>query len=155
MHIQTQENKQHLILPEYIDSPHLQDKVQRGVFGVINALGWMLWIYLFIPLLSLLAWVFGYYQFDQYILNDPQPDLVNQLWSLAILVLVMNVVLLIWASYNWWRFKNNDRRQHVENISNQQIAHFYELSEDALQLAQREQIVTFYYDDIGKITDIQ
>lgn len=155
MRVKTWENKQHLILPEYIDRPDLQQNAQRGVLGVINLLGWLIWLYLLLPLVSVLAWVFGYYRFDQYILNDPQPDLIKQLWFLAILVVVMNLVLLLWASYNWWRFRSNDRRQHVKNVNKEQIAHFYELNEKAYDLAQRQQISTFFYDDVGKITDIR
>lgn len=154
MRIKTWENKQQLILPEYIDRPDLQRNAQRGVFGAISLLFWLVWIYLLIPLLSVFAWLFGYYRFDQYILNDLQPDLINQLWFLAVLVLIMNVVLLLWASYNWWRFSGNDRRQHVQRVSKAQISHFYELSEEAYSLAQRQQISTFFYDDVGKITNI-
>lgn len=155
MSIPTIENKEHLILPAFIDRPDLQSRRQRGLFGLINFVGWVAWIYLFLPLLTLVAWWFGYYRFDQYILLDQKDSAIQQLQFLAVLIIFMNLTLLAWASYNYLRFRDNERRFKSDDVQNDQIAHFYELETVHVEHAQHYKICTFYYDDHGKILDIR
>lgn len=155
MPIETTEDKNHLIIPVYIDRPDLQGKRQRGLLGLLNLIGWMIWIYLFVPLFTLLAWLFGYYRFDRYVIHDAQNDALEQLEILLVMIIFMNLALLAWAMYNYLRFYDNERRSKTANVSNSQIAHFYELDTAQVEAAQQQQLLTFYYDDHGKIIQIK
>lgn len=155
MPIETTEDKNHLIIPAYIDRPDLQGKRQRGLLGLLNLIGWMIWVYLFVPLFTLLAWLFGYYRVDHYVIHDAQNDALEQLEILLVMIIFMNLALLAWAMYNYLRFYDNERRSKAANVSNSQIAHFYELDTAQVEAAQQQQLLTFYYDDHGKIIQIK
>lgn len=147
-------HEQAIIIPQYIDRPDLQSNARRGVLGVLNSLGWMIWIYLLMPFISVIAWLFGYYRFNGYVVHD-QPGTWAHLLLMLVLVGIMSVLLIGWASYNLLRFRNNERRLAVTNVTVQQVAQFYELDSGTVQRVQQQQVSTFYYDDVGKIVDIQ
>lgn len=140
-----------LIIPEYIDRPDLQSRAKRGVWGAINLMGWLVWIYLLLPLISILAWLFGYQRFHAYMLmNQPGSNLHTPIF----LIIILSSLLLLWAIYNWLRFRKKERLHYVDNASIEQIAHFYEIESQLVHRVQRQQVSTFHYDDIGKIINI-
>lgn len=143
-----------VVLPAFIDQPDLQHWSQRGVFGLIAIAGLTLWTYLFVPLLSLLAWWFGWYRFDHYIVQDYQHGFTQSITVMIAVVMMMGLVLLGWASYNILRFYNNERRNHVPNIKSHEVANFYEIEPEQVQQAKQAQLNVFHYDRQGKIINI-
>jgi biofilm PGA synthesis protein PgaD len=143
-----------VILPAFIHRPDLQSWSQRGVFGCIAAAGLMLWLYLFVPLLSLLAWWFGWHRFDQYIINDYQNGFTQNMMGLIAIVLILGLILLAWASYNILRFYNNERRHAMPDIQAGEIASFYNLDTTVVEQAQTAQVNLFFYDRYGKIVNV-
>jgi biofilm PGA synthesis protein PgaD len=145
---------ENVVLPAFIDRPDLQSWSQRGVFGMLAAAGLMVWLYLFIPLLSLLAWWFGWHRFDQYIVHDYQQGFTQHLAVLVAVVMVLGLMLLGWASYNILRFYNNERRHAMPDVQAGDMAHFYELETSAVEQAQASQVNLFFYDRHGKIVNM-
>lgn len=143
-----------VILPAFIDRPDLQSRSQRGVFGMLAAAGLTLWLYLFIPLLSLLAWWFGWHRFDQYIIHDYEHGFTQHLAILVAIIMLLGLILLTWASYNILRFYNKERRHAMPDVQIGDMAHFYELETQLVEQAQAAQVNLFFYDRQGKIVNI-
>ncbi|TEU27323.1 poly-beta-1,6-N-acetyl-D-glucosamine biosynthesis protein PgaD [Alkanindiges illinoisensis] len=145
---------ENVVLPAFIDRPDLQSWSQRGVFGMLAAAGLMVWLYLFIPLLSLLAWWFGWHRFDQYIVHDYEHGFSQHLTSLVAVIMILGLMLLAWASYNILRFYNKERRHPMPDVQPSDMAHFYELETHMVEQAQGAQVNLFFYDRQGKIVDM-
>ncbi len=143
-----------VIVPAFIDQPDLQHWSQRGVFGMIAMAGLSLWAYLFVPLLSLLAWWFGWHRFDHYIVHDYQHGFTQSITVMIAVVMMMGLMLLGWASYNILRFYHNERRNHVPDVKPCEIARFYEIEPEQVQQAKAAQNSIFHYDSQGKIVHI-
>lgn len=143
-----------VVLPAFIDQPSLQHWSQRGIFGIIAVAGLTLWGYLFVPILSLLAWWFGWYRFDQYIIQDYEGGFTENITTMIAAVMIMGLMLLGWASYNILRFYDRERRQVMSNVRPDEIAHFYEIQLQQVQQAKAAQMSIFTYDKKGKIMSI-
>lgn len=147
-------NNEQVVLPAFIHRPDLQSWWQRGIFGVLAAAGLTLWLYLFIPLLSLLAWWFGWHRFDQYIIHDYEYGFTEQLTSVVAMIMILGLSLLAWASYNILRFYDKERRHAMPDVQISAMADFYELEAQLVEQAQKAQVNLFFYDDHGKIVNI-
>ncbi|MCF9045930.1 poly-beta-1,6-N-acetyl-D-glucosamine biosynthesis protein PgaD [Acinetobacter nectaris] len=60
--------------------------------------------------------------------------------------------LLSWASYNWIRFRNNERRKKPLNTPLNQLAQSFDVTVHELNELQKYQNLTLYYDINGKLT---
>src|SRR6056300_934320 len=109
--------------PLIINRPSLQSSQQRIIYPILTFLFWLLWIYIWLPLVSLIAWGFGvqlYY--DEMILNHGLEALMNMAGIYAMVVLLIGTMLISWAVYNLKRFRNKERRSAIEKLSNEKLA---------------------------------
>lgn len=108
--------------PPIIDRPERQGRGRRTLFTVLTGTAWLIYFYLWLPLITLLAWVlgvrtaYGRLYLEQ---NAVDPFL---LLALPVIALVCAVVLLAWAEYNRARFGGEDRRKAVPSIGNEAVA---------------------------------
>jgi biofilm PGA synthesis protein PgaD len=94
-----------------IDRPDLQTRKQRMLFGTVTFVGWAVWAYLWLPLVTLLGWFFGVKRFgDVMIMQQGGNKLVGVLGWYAAGAAFLIMALLIWALYNWYRFRGTERR---------------------------------------------
>ena len=98
--------------PLIIDRPDLQSWRQRAVFGSLTILFWMFWLLLWLPLITLLGWVFFGLQVNlQMVELGGLSSLQDLVLDYSIVVLVMGGSLIVWAKYNHVRFRGVDRRK--------------------------------------------
>jgi biofilm PGA synthesis protein PgaD len=94
-----------------INRPELQKPVQRAVFTVITMLAWTVWVSLWLPLITLIAWLLGLE--DIYIklgLNHPFRA-ANDLGLVLQVAAVAALSLGSWAFYNRMRFAGKQKRR--------------------------------------------
>jgi biofilm PGA synthesis protein PgaD len=113
----------------------------------------MIWAYLFVPLLSLIAWWLGYRRFDQYVIQNDH-EFFKQIYTILPLVMVLGIIFLLWAFYNLLRFRGKERRGQTPNVTVSEVAHFFEIEAQLLEDAQTCQVSTYYFDESGRIIDI-
>ena len=95
-----------------IDRPDLQSWRQRAVFGSLTMLFWMFWLLLWLPLITLLGWLFFGLQINlQMVELGGFSGFQELLLDYSIVILVMGGSLILWAKYNHWRFRGVDRRK--------------------------------------------
>lgn len=106
-----------------INSPSLRlGSFQRSLFGVMTFLAWSVYIYLWIPLLTLLLWLLGFR--TTYLQIYLQQQVVN-LWLIGVLALFAlgcALLLLGWAEYNRRRFAGLDRRGRQADVDLPEMA---------------------------------
>ncbi len=94
-----------------IERPELQTPRQRTLYGALTVGFWIFWVYLWVPVLALLAWLLGLQQAYQYmVVLGGYHEVFRVLWLYSAVILLLGGGLLVWAAYNIIRFGGADKR---------------------------------------------
>jgi biofilm PGA synthesis protein PgaD len=131
--------------PLIINRPERQKPLQRATFALITMVAWTLWVSLWLPLLTLVAWLLGLQ--DVYIklgLDHPfqAAENLNMVLSVAF---TCALSLGGWAFYNRMRFSGKQKRRANRLLDINEMAPALETSvHTAQQLrASRRSIIHF------------
>lgn len=141
-------------IPAIIKRPDLVNTTKKSVLAIISALGWILWIYLLMPLASVLAWWFGYQRLDLFVLIDPVST-VHTLKIYAIIIALGGTMFIFWAIYNWMRFRRMDRRGAPPIIGATAISQAFLIEPADVKKAQAGKVLAFDFDEHGQIIGIE
>ena len=138
--------------PLIIDRPDLQDWQQKAVYGALTAVFWAIWVFLWLPLITLAGWLFfGYrFQIEMFQFNGYE-RFVNVLVVYAIVIGVMTGGLMLWALYNNIRFRGVDRRKLTAAPSNTEMGTWAKHPATLLTQWQECSVVTVHHDKDGNI----
>ncbi|MEQ9451775.1 MAG: poly-beta-1,6-N-acetyl-D-glucosamine biosynthesis protein PgaD [Pseudomonadales bacterium] len=124
--------------PLIIERPDLQTLSQRWGYRSVTLFCWLLWLYLFVPLLSFLAWLTGLSYAYRLLLQDLD---VSELWSMlsfyALGIAILAGTYLLWALYSYLRFRNVERRQGTPLADLETLAASHNLKPEQVQAWQR------------------
>jgi len=135
-----------------IAQPQRQSTVQRTLYAGLTAFAWFAWIYLWLPLLTLVAWFAGFgVARDELLRDDPQHGL-DDLRLLLTLLLTCIVALLAWAAYNRARFRNTDRRRHVRDTGPDAISRHFDANDVISRRLRRSRRTVLHLDAHGRPT---
>lgn len=99
-----------------ISRPDRVPQAKRTFWGAVTAVFWALYLYLWMPLVTLALWFLGIKKgyAELYLRqNSIEPFL---LIALPIMALIAMVMLVSWAEYNRYRFSGEDRRSAMDNM---------------------------------------
>lgn len=119
--------------PEILYRPDLQPVGQRTLYSMLTVLAWLVWLYLFLPLISLAAWWFGIDLFSRYLLGPEDRSHLLTLLGYAGVVVLSAVAIVAWSFYNLRRYGGLDRRRPVPMVSDEELCRRFET--DAATLA--------------------
>jgi biofilm PGA synthesis protein PgaD len=98
--------------PLIIERPDLQSQVQRYGYLSVTLICWVLWLYLFVPLLALAAWLLGAGLIYQVMVQDLRvEDLTDLALNYGTGIVALVTVFLTWAVTSYRRFRHADRRR--------------------------------------------
>ena len=137
-----------------INHPELQSHSKRWFFSAITLIAWGIWFYLWLPLVSLLAWAFGVQLFVEYMLVDENGAYITSLGWYGVIIAGSVAVMLAWSHYNWKRFGRMDRRQRRPNLKTAQIADHFRLPERSVELARNSRRLVVELSEAGEIAEI-
>jgi len=91
---------------------------ERDVFNkmksrdrVLTTVLWFLYLYLWMPFISLVAWYLGYeFAYENVIKAGGIDDLLQLLTSFSMFVGIIMVIVIGWSLSQYWRFHEKDRR---------------------------------------------
>lgn len=139
-----------LDIPAYIDQPEYVRNKTAGYS--LLALGWMMWMWLFLPLLTLLFWWFeGNLAYEQLIVAAAPQEPLN-LFHLMSLITMLILCLFLWAGYNWFRFHNNEKRAFPAHVVAKDLAESFNVSSQDIERLQQADNITLHYCDEGALT---
>jgi biofilm PGA synthesis protein PgaD len=136
-----------------IDSPSLQSLRQKYISSFLTMVFWILWIFLWTPLITLVAWISGmdlvYFQMVE--LEGGKAVAENFLIFLEI-VAGMGVLYGAWAAYNYLRYGKLNRRTALPPVTNEELGEFFQV--DPFRLAEKQdcQCISVRFDVDGNIT---
>lgn len=135
-----------------IDTPLLQSLKQKYVSALLTFIFWVLWIYLWTPLITLVGWILGInLAFFQMVELGGYKDVAADFVIFLLCVAIMGGALAIWASYNFFRFRNVDRRTPLPAVTNSQLSAFFKVDRVMLSKQQEAQCLSVSFDEQGNI----
>ena len=105
-----------------ISRPEKQGLIQKSIFATLTGLAWLGWIYLWLPLLTLLAWWAGLDRSWKYLVVNSSASNLYDLRLLLSIALSCSLASILWVTYNKRRFGPLRRRKEVDNTINERIA---------------------------------
>lgn len=74
---------------------------------------WFAWVYLILPLLSLLLWLAGYQLFtEEMMVRGGYQGLLRELRTYGLVILAMSLLMLVWIAWNQRRYGMHNQRIH-------------------------------------------
>ncbi len=114
-----------------INKPHALNRKNRLTSASLTFIFWLMLFYLWQPLISLIAWGFGFKVFYEHMIILGGFEGFLEMLSFYLLVIsIMSSLLIMWAIYNRLRFKNKTKRQATTTVSAQDMADFFKVNAD-------------------------
>ena len=132
--------------------PDLQSPQQGVVYGVLTLVFWAFWLYLWLPLLALIAWSLGVQQAYKYmVVLGGYRDLLHLLATYGLIILLLGGALVTWAIYNIVRFRGIENRSANLDITHAEIARAFGMNQLAVENWQRAKCLTVTHKQDGRI----
>lgn len=141
-------------IPEIVRRPDLIGMTRKGLFAMLGAAGWFIWLHMLSPLAAALAWWFGYRRFEVYVLADA----VRTGQTLRIYAMVVGAagsVFILWSLYNRIRFRGRDRRGAPPPVLPGEIGRAFAIPEEMVLAAQRGKVMVFDFNEDGQILQVR
>lgn len=136
-----------------INKPHalrLQNKLTTISFTFVM---WMIIFYLWQPLISLIAWSFGFKVFYEHMVILGGFEGFFQMLTIYFwTVFVLGGGLILWAYTNKLRFRGKVRRTNKNNVTAVDIAGFFKVDEKSQRQWQNEKNLTIAITQDNQIT---
>jgi poly-beta-1,6-N-acetyl-D-glucosamine biosynthesis protein PgaD len=141
--------------PLIIESPELQTNVQRYGWSSVTLFFWMLYVYLWLPFITLIAWWFGLKIFHRQIIElHGYEGVIDKLGLYSIIIIILSIVLIGWARIENYRFKDSVRRVGRNNVSVGEVAKTFNLQESQLTQLMQKKSVIVYFSEKGQLSGI-
>lgn len=134
--------------PLVIEASAAQTLAQRRTSGALAALGWLAWVVLWLPLATLLVWLF----FGVELFAPAWAELDAHLSTILVPFAagaVLSAALAAWALYNLLRFRRARRRRRAQRASAADIAREMRVSEEALRKCWKQRRIVVHHDEHG------
>ncbi len=146
-------------MSEYIiERPELQLPAMRAFFSVLTIVLWTSFVYLLLPVATLLAWYVGYTAvYEEMVMRRGWEALADLIGSYSIVVLVMGLIQVGWASINWARFRGKrDRRRLRERQVDRDIEKMFMMDTGEFPVWQNaRRLVVHHHETLPKIVSIE
>ena len=140
--------------PLIIERPDLQTISQRWGYRSITVLFWIFWLYLFMPLLSVVAWVAGLsLVYKLMIQNLELVDLWVLVRAYSIGIGLLTGTYLAWAVYSFLRFRHLERRKLAAAVTTDILARSHNLTGAEVRSLRRAQKTTLSPEQLKRMFD--
>jgi len=114
----------------------------------IMFISWSLWVYLVMPLLSLLVWVAGGYLFKKEMLSPTSVETFMKVLSYGSVIVTMWALLAVWILWNQKHYgRHNRRNSKAPVVSTDQICQTTQLSKQDVEYLTSEREIYLHYDE--------
>jgi biofilm PGA synthesis protein PgaD len=139
-----------------IEHPEWQTPKQRILLGFITLFFWMAWFYLWIPFVSLLAWLFGIRIFEYHMIElQGYKGVVELLGWYALVIFLLGGSLIAWATYNIQRFNKAARRNPRPAVSIEMQASHFQVDCKDVETWRKSQLLFIEHHDDARISHVR
>lgn len=141
---------------EIIQAPELLTARQRARDTVVTAAMWGFYLYLWLPLISLFAWVLGFeLAYDIMMRAGGARDLGSILVVYGVIIGVIFVVVTAWSLINRVRYRGLNRRLLGKPVADDVVAGFFEVDPATLGKLRKARRVRLDFDSAGRPVAIE
>jgi biofilm PGA synthesis protein PgaD len=135
-----------------IDTPKLQTLRLRYTSTFLTLVFWILWFYLWVPLITLAGWWFQIRLFEQeMVMVEGFDAFLEVLPTFIAVIFALTGTLGFWALYNYQRFKGIDRRKPVPSVGKDDLIELLPITESGLTAMQSNKISVVKITEQGEI----
>jgi biofilm PGA synthesis protein PgaD len=132
-----------------ISRPERQKPLQRALFTVITMVAWTLWVSLWLPLITLIAWLLGLQDVYVKLGLDHPFRAANDLGLVVRVAIIAALSLGAWAFYNRMRFAGKQKRRANRFIELAEMAPALEASMNTAQRLRASRRSVIHFNDTG------
>jgi biofilm PGA synthesis protein PgaD len=140
--------------PDIIYRPDLLPSRHRVMFSGMTLVAWGIWAYLFLPLISVLAWWAGVEMFANYMLDPDERTYFVTLTMYLIVIAGAGLVIFAWSRYNQLRFQGHDRRAHTPPVSQDMIQARFRVDAETLDQIHASKVMVLDLTADGRIHEV-
>jgi biofilm PGA synthesis protein PgaD len=131
-----------------IQRPERQNPSRRALFAMLTLGAWLVWAALWLPLITLLAWLLGARTaFIELVMREHGTGWADILVVLGIGT-VCALIEILWSGYNYRRFGNRTRRQARPLVDPEAMARVLKIEPDsAVFMREAPRIVLQFAED--------
>lgn len=139
-----------------IEDTQLQSKTVKSVWLSVTLFLWFIYMYLWLPLISLAAWWLGYTTFFHHMIElNGMTGFKHLLANYLICIVLLCGFLIAWANLEQLRFKNKTRRRKAEPLKNDAVAKHFKVDASTLTHMQTAKTVTVEFNAQGEMTGLR
>jgi biofilm PGA synthesis protein PgaD len=138
-----------------IERADLQSPRQRTLYGGLTLMFWLFWLYLWVPVLALLAWALGVQQAYKYmVVLGGYQEVIRVIGMYSLVILLLGGGLLLWAGYNIFRFSGVENRTAALPVTAVEIGNVFGQEPEAVARWQGEQRLYVTHGPDGRIARV-
>ena len=142
--------------PLIIDARHSQSFTQRSLGRMLTSFFWVVWGYLWLPLLTLMAWAFGVSTaYDHFVIKAGYLEFLRLLPFYLITIGLSSGALLLWSAIQYRRFHGKERRRSAQRVTSEQVAKSLGLDASALKKWTGERLLVAHHDQNGALRHVE
>jgi poly-beta-1,6-N-acetyl-D-glucosamine biosynthesis protein PgaD len=132
-----------------IETPDAQSAVQRALLTALTGVFWAIWTYLWLPVVSLVEWLFdASWGYQDFVLEGYEA-LAEVAIAYGAVIFVMGGSLVGWGLYNMIRFRGVERRRPAPALDQPALARYYKVDAGELSCwrAARRLVIRYHAND--------
>lgn len=135
----------------YIDAPELLTRRQRTLGALLTGLMWGAYAYLWLPLVSLLAWGLGFeFAYEVMVEAGGASALRTALFWYGVMLVDVVLTVTIWSLLNKWRFAGHNRRTAHPGVADDNMAAYFGVTLDDLARLRAARGIEIEIDALGR-----
>jgi biofilm PGA synthesis protein PgaD len=135
-----------------VSYPERQSWKQRLTSRTIGGFAWAIWLFLWLPVLSTILWILGLRTAYIHIVRAPDE---RSLLLIFAIMLICNVIVSGWSSYNYLRFVGSTKRRGTDVVPHEEIGKLFGVTDPAtLSLLLHERRLNLYFNDAGALVRV-
>jgi len=139
-----------------LNMPDLVAKHTKIGSSVVTAVCWMLFVYLWMPLITLVAWfISADHAYDEIQIAHEITNLERLTVIYGLIILALGGTLLLWALKEYLRFRNVNRRRDPIAVESDELAVYTNLHTDHITSWQQTRRMVAHHADDGSIMRIE
>ncbi len=140
-----------------IEKPEAQEPRKRLLHRAITVVFWALYLYLWRPILLLVAWTLGIRLFARVmVIEEGYRDLLRLLGWYALTIVGIGVILEGWSMYNMLRFRRNEKRTRQPlPVTVEQTAGYFAVPPAGLEGWREARRMTMHLTPDGKVLRVE
>ena len=141
--------------PLIITKPERQSSTQRWGFGLLTLLFWGLFGYFIRPLVTMAAWVLGYWRFHDVMIEGHGINALFRLLLIYVAIIAgMSLTLIAWSIYNLLRYGHHEKRvTPPQPATPEMLAEYFMVKRDDVLTWQSTRRLVLDFDPSGRIVD--